>query len=176
MVIRPEASQDQAGLRQVHLAAFAFHPHSRQTEHLIVDELRSASALTLSLVAEQEARILGHVAFSPAPLNGQLAGWYLLGPLGVLPECQRQGIGSALVRAGLDAMRQRAAQGCALVGNPLYYGRFGFRAIPQLVMEGVPPEVFLALPFGATVPEGRIAHHPAFLIEPQPVTPGPKLP
>lgn len=101
MTIRPETPQDRDAIEKVHLAAFANHPYSRQTEHLIVNALRAARALTVSFVAEVDGEVAGHIAFSPARIDGHDCGWYVLGPVGVLPERQRQGIGKALIREGL---------------------------------------------------------------------------
>lgn len=170
MSIRPETTDDHAVIREINIAAFAQHPFSRQTEHLIVEALRADNALTLSLVAEdvsaQENRVTGHIAFSEAPVDGHDQGWYLLGPVAVWPELQRQGIGSELVLAGLAALRERNASGCVLVGDPGYYTRFGFRQSVGLTWPGVPPEFVLCLPLAGSEPSGSISHHPAFNIEP----------
>jgi putative acetyltransferase len=161
--IRPETPADAAAIRAIHLAAFADHPFSQQTEHLIVDALRADGALTLSLVAEIEGDVVGHIAFSPATVGTVTTGWDGAGPVGVLPSRQRQGIGSALVEAGLAELRARGAAGCVLVGDPAFYGRFGFRHDPRITMHDVPPEVVLCLPLAGEVPAGEVVHHPAFL-------------
>jgi putative acetyltransferase len=80
----------------------------------------------------------------------------------VLPEYQRTGVGKALMREGLARIRNLGARGCCLVGHPDYYRKFGFRNLPGLVYEGVPPEVFLALPFGGYTPQGTVTFHEAF--------------
>lgn len=162
MRIRPETPADLAGIRAVNLAAFADHPHSRQTEHLIVEALRDAGALAVSLVAEENGKVAGHIAFSVAPVDDLDQGWYLLGPVAVLPGLQRQGLGSALVRAGLEALRALGAQGCALVGDPAFYTRLGFRQAARLAYPGVPPEFVLCLPLAGPEPAGELGHHPAF--------------
>jgi len=170
MLIRPETSADFAAIRAINLAAFANHPYSRQTEHLIVEALREAGALALSLVAEADCElecegggeVAGHIAFSRAPIDGQDLGWYLLGPVAVLPGLQRRGIGSDLVRAGLDALRDRGAKGCVLVGDQAFYARFGFRQAERLSYPGVPREFVLCLPLAGAEPEGDVGHHPAF--------------
>ncbi|MBI4798991.1 MAG: N-acetyltransferase [Desulfarculus sp.] len=89
-------------------------------------------------------------------------GWYGMGPVSVLPKYQRQGIGSALVREGLSRLRALGAQGCALVGPPEYYQRFGFKNDPALVHEGIPQEVFLVLPLGDSQARGVVVFHEAF--------------
>lgn len=98
MIIRPERETDLPAIDRINLEAFKDHPYSHQTEHLIVRALRAAGALTLSLVAEAEGEVVGHIAFSPALIDGQDLGWYTLGPVAVLPGHQGQGIGAALVR------------------------------------------------------------------------------
>lgn len=163
MIIRPEAPADAAAITDVTAAAFRNHPFSQQTEHFIVQALRAAAALTISLVAEIDGRVVGHVAFSPVTLSDGTPGWYGLGPVSVLPEIQRRGIGSALINEGLSALRALGARGCALVGDPGYYVRFGFRNAPGLVYEGVPQQYFLVLPLGGEVPRGVVVFHDAFL-------------
>lgn len=176
MHIRPETPADVAAIREINIAAFASHPFSRQTEHLIVEGLRAAGALTLSLVAEMDGAegdtaVAGHIAFSKAPIDqgggGQDLGWHLLGPVAVRPDQQRRGMGSALVRAGLDALRGLGARGCALVGDPAFYTRLGFRQAESLVYPGVPPEFVLCLPLLGDEPAGNIGHHPAFEAQPE---------
>jgi putative acetyltransferase len=164
MTIRPEQTNDCDAIRRVHIAAFADHPFSHQTEHLIVDALRADGALTISLVAEIDGAVVGHVAFSPVTIGGAACDWYALGPVGVLPEFQRRGAGKAMIEAGLARLRAMGAHGCVLVGNPAYYGRFGFAHNPALTMAGVPPEVILCTSIHGETPRGEIAHHAAFSI------------
>jgi putative acetyltransferase len=162
MNIRTETSADFPTIRNILKAAFATEPHSRQTEHLIVEELRQAGAMTIGLVAEEDGIVVGHIAFSPVKIDGKNCGWFILGPVAVEPSRQKRGIGGALIREGLNQLRASGAQGCALVGHPGYYGRFGFSHVESLRMEGVPPEVFFALSMGAEVPRGEMTIHPAF--------------
>lgn len=162
MIIRTERPNDYESIRNINIAAFADHPYSHQTEHLIVEALRASRALTVSLVAEKAGEVVGHIAFSPAKINGIDCGWFILGPVAVLPALQKQGIGQKLIKEGLAAIRSLGAQGCALVGDPNYYCRFGFRNIPELVFEGVPPEYFMCLPMTEQIPKGHVSHHPAF--------------
>lgn len=168
LLIRPESGGDISGIREVNIEAFADHPVSRQTEHLIVDALRTAGAMELSLVAVEEGRVLGHVAFSRAVVGDAESGWYLLGPIAVLPSRQGQGIGSALVEAGLSEIRSHGAVGCVLVGDPGYYGRFGFATFSDLEYEGVPHEYVLGLQFADDAPSGCIRAHDAFMVGPEP--------
>lgn len=161
-IIRNEAASDADAIAAITAAAFANHPHSRHTEQFIIHALRKAGALTVSLVAELDGEVVGHVAFSPVTVSDGSAGWYGLGPVSVRPDMQRRGIGKALIRQGLSFLRDRGAAGCVLVGNPDYYARFGFRHVPDLTYEGVPPQYFLALPFGELRAKGAVAFHPAF--------------
>ena len=163
LTIREETPADTDAITHVTEEAFRDSgvPGER-TEQYIVPALREACALTLSLVAERSGDIIGHVAFSPAPISDGAAGWYTLGPVSVLPAHQRQGVGSALIREGLDRLRRLGAQGCVLVGHPDYYPRFGFVHPVGLTYEGVPPEVFFALSFDGHWPTGVVTDHPAF--------------
>ncbi len=162
MIIRPETPADIDAITEITVAAFTDHPFSQQTEQFIVLALRAAGTLSLSLVAEDWGRVVGHVAFSPVRIAGQDPGWYGVGPVSVLPERQRQGIGQALLREGLRQLKAAGAKGCALVGPAEYYQRFGFRNIPELVYEGIPQEYFLVLPLGDEVPSGVVVFHEGF--------------
>jgi putative acetyltransferase len=160
--IRNETSDDIAAIDEVTTAAFRDLQISNQTEHFIINALRTAEALALSLVAVVDGRVVGHIAFSPVTLSDGTVDWYGLGPVSVLPQVQRRGIGQALVREGLSQLKRMQARGCCLVGHPEYYRRFGFENCPQLVLEGVPPEVFFAVSFDGTMPRGTVAFHKAF--------------
>ena len=162
MIIRDETPADHAAITAVIDEAFRGHPHSDGREAAIVVGLRDAGALTLSLVAEDEGRIAGHVAFSPVTIGEGLAGWHGLGPVAVSAGRQRQGIGSQLVTEGLARLRQLGSSGCVLAGDPAYYARFGFRNHPQLTYPGLPAEYFMALSFDGPVPGGVVRYHPAF--------------
>lgn len=160
--IRTEAPGDEPAIHDLTRAAFQDAPHTSHTEQFVVDALRQAGALAVSLVAVLEGRLIGHVAVSPVTLSGGEAGWYGLGPISVLPELQRGGVGSALMFAALAELRARGAAGCLLVGDPRYYARFGFTVAAPLVLPNVPPEVFQALPLTGEVPAGVATFHPAF--------------
>lgn len=168
MYIRLETDSDVGAIREIEYAAFRNHPQHapgvEPTEHLIVDALRGSGRLSLSLVAECRGEAAGHLALSPASVGRDGKGWYMLGPVGVSPDRQGRGIGSALVREALDIMRNRGTHGVLLVGNPSFYRRFGFRARPGLVMEGVPQEYVLAVSLDGREPEGAIGADPAFLV------------
>lgn len=162
MLIRSERPDDAAAIEAVTLAAFKGAPHTAHTEQLIVRALREAGALSVSLVAEDAGVIVGHVALSPVVLSGGEPGWYGLGPISVVPALQGRGIGTRLMQAALDALRDRGAAGCVVLGDPGYYGRFGFVADPALVLPDVPPVYFQALPLNGAMPVGTVRYHPAF--------------
>lgn len=162
ILIRSETPPDTAAIAGVHLQAFAGHPHSDQTEHLIVERLRQRGRLAVSLVAEDGGKVVGHIALSPVLVDGLACGWFGLGPVGVLPACQGKGIGAALVEQGLSALRKRGAAGCVVLGEPAYYGRFGFRAQEGLHYPGPPPDYFMALALHGALPSGLVAYDPAF--------------
>ena len=162
IVVRREALSDVVAIRAVTIAAFLDAPHAAHTEQFIVDALRDAGALSISLVAEQAGEVVGHVAVSPVSLSDGSMDWYGLGPISVKPELQRRGIGSLLMRAVLEQLRERGAGGCVLVGDPAYYSRFGFQRDCGLALPGVPPEYFQALRLGISSPRGVVTFHDAF--------------
>jgi putative acetyltransferase len=162
MIIRNESEPDLERITEVTRAAFEDHPFSRQTEVFIIHALRAAGALAVSLVAEVDGQVVGHIAFSPVTVSDGSKGWYGMGPVSVLPGFQKRGIGKALVLEGLSRLKSEGASGCALVGNPEFYGRFGFRNHPELIYEGVPQEYFLALPFGPEKAQGLVVFHEGF--------------
>lgn len=162
IIIRNETKADITAIAELTEAAFASLEISNHTEQFIIAALRAAQVLTVSLVAEADGIVVGHVAFSPVRIADGAAGWYGLGPVAVLPERQRQGIGTALIHEGLARLRTLHAQGCCLVGHPEYYTRFGFKNVPGLFHAGVPPEVFFALSFDGCLPQGEVSFHEAF--------------
>lgn len=162
IVIRNEIRSDIKAISEITKAAFQTLAISNQTEHFIIDALRDANALTISLVAVAGEKVVGHIAFSPVTVSDGIPGWYGLGPISVLPELQRQGIGKSLIREGLSSLKLLGAKGCVLVGDPGYYEQLGFRSPPDLVIEGVPQENVLVLPFGESKTSGTVAFHDAF--------------
>lgn len=162
LTIRPEKAVDIDRITQILEAAFEDHPHSNQKEHLLVSELRAEDALTLSLVAEVDENIVGHIAFSEVTINGIFDSWYGLAPASVDPEYQNRGIGSWLIESGLTELKNRDAKGCVLVGEPEYYRRFGFQHQNKLTYEGVPEEYFLVQSFSEEIPGGQVKYHPLF--------------
>jgi len=162
MMIRQEIPADIEAITEITKLAFENHPFSRNTEHFIIHALRAANAQTVSLVAEIDGRVVGHIAFSPVTFSDGSEGWYGVGPISVRPDCQKQGIGSRLVNEGLRLIKEAGAEGCILVGDPNYYKRFGFESPVGLAHEGVPQENVLALSLGSKMPQGIVNFHAAF--------------
>ena len=164
MLIRSEDPKDVASLHAVNCAAF-----ETQAEANLVDILRKETSPIVSLVAEVEGVVVGHIMFSPVSLSGytelKIMG---LGPMAVMPEHQRKGIGSALIKAGLEKCRDLGYGAVIVLGHPEYYPRFGFR--PSIVYDisseyQVPEEVFMVIelqPGYLDGASGAIKYHPAF--------------
>lgn len=144
MDIRPEKEADHDAVRQIVSAEF-----DTGTEADFVDAVRSDSKRVISLVAEDSREIVGHILFSPVPLAGdpsaKLTG---LISLAVVPERQGEGIGSALMHAGLDRCRELGFDAVVALGHGEYYKRFGFAPAAAFGLRfeyQVPDEAFLAL-------------------------------
>ena len=145
MVIRNESAEDIPAIRQVNERAF-----EQPVEAELVDLLRVNSKASISLVAENDGQIVGYILFSPVTLEPANKELFVLGlaPMAVLPEFQNRGIGSLLVRAGLDECRKQGCDFVAVLGHPAYYPRFGF--VPSINFHikseyDVPDEVFMLL-------------------------------
>jgi putative acetyltransferase len=144
--VRPERPQDQPVVRRIHERAFG-----QPLEAELVDRLRTACPDALSLVAEAEAEVVGHILFTPVIVESD--GGHVLGmglaPMAVVPERQRRGIGAALARRGLDLLRERECPFVVVVGHPDYYPRFGFDPASKHGLacqwQGVPDDAFMAL-------------------------------
>lgn len=166
MKIRYEDASEQNVISEVIHAAFTGHPmHEPGTEpfeHLIVSRLRERGELSLSLVAEIDGMVVGHIALSPATVGGKHNGWFVLGPVGVLPAFQGKGVGSALVVESVSRLREQGEAGVVLVGDPGLYSRFGFKWYEALRYPGVPSEYVMALPLKDHSPSGDILVSPAF--------------
>ncbi len=162
MIIRPESPADVAAIHAVTLEAFKGHPYSDGTEHLIVDRLRDAGALSLSLVAEVEGEVVGHIAFSPVELSDGSKQWFGLGPVSVLPSFQGQGIGGALIRRGLEMLKEQAAAGCVVVGNPELYRKYGFQNDAGMIYADCAPQYFLTQPLSSPSASGMVTFNAAF--------------
>jgi putative acetyltransferase len=164
MQIRAEHVDDIRAVHAVNAAAF-----ETSAEANLVDALREQAHPLVSLVAEDEAIVVGHIMFSPVTLVGHtslhLAG---LAPMAVVPSRQRQGIGARLVREGLERCRQAGFGGVVVLGHAEYYPRFGFVPASRFGLRSeydVPDDVFMALELETGALQGRwgtIRYHPAF--------------
>ncbi len=160
--IRLEETSDIQSIHTTTIAAFLDAPHTDHTEQFIVDALRDCGALSVSLVAEDSSKIVGHVALSPVTISNGATDWYGLGPISVVPTEQNKGIGSKLMHAALRELNHLNANGCVLLGDPNYYRRFGFEPIDGLVLPDVPPEYFQAVLLQGARPTGVVTYHQSF--------------
>lgn len=160
--IRNEKPSDLPAIEALIAAAFLDAPHSSHTEQFIVNALRRAGQLSISLIAADAEDIVGHVAISPVSVSDGSKGWYGLGPVSVAPACQGKRIGTRLVEQALLELRALHACGCVVLGEPDYYRRFGFEAAPALTLPGVPPMYFQAIVFAGNTPSGVVSYHEAF--------------
>ena len=160
--IRGERAADILSIEAVIVAAFLNAPHTSHTEQLIVHALRKSGKLAVSLVAELEGAAVGHAAASPVSISDGATGWFGLGPISVMPEYQRRGIGSHLVSDALRVLCERGASGCVVLGERDFYGRFGFRSEASLVLRDAPVEYFQAISFGSSLPRGIVTYDEAF--------------
>lgn len=163
IIIREEQPKDIQYIDDITVAAFLDAQHSDHTEQFIVKSLRESGALTISLVAEDDGAVIGHVALSPVTISDGAENWYGLGPISVLPDRQGKGIGSMLMKAAIQALQEINAGGCVLLGDANYYQRFGFKPYEGLVLSDVPPEYFHAMVLQGDLPQGDVTYHEAFL-------------
>ena len=164
MLIRAEDPGDWGAVRAVNVAAF-----ETPLEANLVDALRGQAKPCVSLVAEDEGAVVGHIMFSPVTLSGHPAlGIMGLAPMAVSPAHQRKGIGAALVRAGLEQCRQLDVGAVVVLGHPAFYPRFGFVPATRfgIVCEyEVPEDLFMVMELGAGFlrsAAGTIKYHAAF--------------
>jgi putative acetyltransferase len=155
VTLRTELPADHAGVRRVNELAFG-----QPGEADVVDALRAAGAATLSLVAVDGDRVVGHILFSPVTVASPSGDFTALGlaPMAVLPELHRRGVGSRLVRAGLDELRRAGHEVVVVLGHPGYYPRFGFeRASARGIRweHDAPDEAFLVLELRPGALRGR---------------------
>jgi putative acetyltransferase len=157
--IRKERPGDESQVHQVNALAF-----EREAEAEVVDLLRKNCPEGTSLVAEEDGRIVGHILFTPAIIEGE--GQQVLGaglaPMAVLPEYQGKGIGSALVRAGLEAMKQAGQPFVVVLGHPWFYPKLGFEKASKYGIrceyKGAPDEAFMVVVFDAEKVIPGLAH------------------
>ena len=162
--IRREQVGDEAAIAGVVTTAFAGAERSGGNEAGIGGRLREELELEASYVAvTPSGSVVGHIGFSPVTIDGERRGWYGLAPLAVLPDWQRRGIGAALVEAGLEDLRRFDAAGCVVLGEPEYYGRFGFAHDAALSYPAASaPEHFQRLVLGGQPPTGVVSYSAAF--------------
>lgn len=164
-VVRPEVSSDHDAVRRLNEAAF-----KQPDEAKLVDALRENVTPLISLVAELDDCLTGHILFSPVTVESDDTSWMALGlaPMAVAPDQQKQGIGSALIRAGLDACRALHEHVIFVLGYPEYYPRFGFVSASPLGLRceyDVPDEVFMVIelePGALAARTGLVKYAPAF--------------
>ena len=164
MIIRPEKENDRDVVFAINVSAF-----ETPSEATLVDVLREHAQPVVSIVAEENRNVVGHIMFSPVILSEnpdlKVMG---LAPMAVAPEHQRKGIGSALVRAGLEQCRQLGFVGVVVLGHPEFYPRFGFSPSSRFGIDSdyeVPEEVFMAMelkPEALSGKTGRVKYHHAF--------------
>jgi len=159
--LRHEVPDDAAAIGFLTTEAFASAPVGGGNEADIVAGLRAAGALAISLVAEEDGRLVGHAAFSAVSVAGAAGPWFGLGPVSVTPSRQGQGIGGALILRGVRELRAAGAAGCVVLGDPAFYGRFGFTHDPDL-RYGDTGAHFQRLVFAGDAPSGEVRYHPAF--------------
>ncbi len=162
MMIRKETPDDIESISAVTIAAFKDHPVSQHNEQYIISALRYSKALTISLVAAIDDKIVGHIAFSPATISDGTKHWYGLGPVSVAPDYQKQGIGRKLIETGLAELKAIGAQGCSLVGDPDFYQKLAFKHTPHLIYEGIPQNYFLTYSFIEKEVTGHFEFHSSF--------------
>jgi putative acetyltransferase len=164
-VIRPETPDDHAAIRAVNCRGFG-----GEDEADLVDRLRAEGLAIASLVAVESERILGHILFSELPIetgSGTIRA-AALAPMAVLPERQNQGIGSALVREGLEACRRGGIEAAIVLGHPAYYPRFGFSAKTAEALRAPfsgPAFMALELAPGALAPGGTVKYPSPFALD-----------
>ena len=163
MRIRRERAADKAAVRHVNEAAF-----ETSLEATLVERLRREATPIISLVADDDGLVVGHILFSPVTLSSD-DGILILGlaPMAVLPDRQRRGIGSSLIHAGLDECRLNGAAAVVVLGHPAFYPKFGFKPASAFGVTSeydVADDVFMALELqpGALGKGGTIRYHPAF--------------
>lgn len=165
MKIRPEQPGDKAHIRHIHQQAFG-----GDSEADLVDQLRNTDLTLISLVAEEQAQLVGHILFSPVTLVGPgsvppIAG---LAPMAVLPQWQKRGVGSLLITTGLDYCAKAGYVAVVVLGHPAYYPRFGFVPASRFHIKSeydVPDEVFMLKELQPSALQGfsgTIQYHPAF--------------
>ncbi len=165
ITVRHESLEDAVAVRRVNKQAFG-----GSTEAMLIEALRTRGAVTLSLVAVRDATVVGHILFSPAEIVTVQSSFpaVALGPMAVLPACQRQGVGTRLVERSLEMLRSAGHRALVVLGHPGYYARFGFRPASRFGVRcgfDVPDEVFMILELEKDVLRdrgGMVKYQPEF--------------
>ena len=165
MNIRPETEKDKTAIQQINQSAFETF-----AEATLVDTLREQCHPIISLIAEEDRKVVGHIMFSPVALNRssdiKIMG---LAPMAVLPNYQRKGIGAALVQAGLDECKKLGFGTVVVLGHTNYYPKYGFISAVQFGINceyDVPEDAFMVLELEAGYlagVKGKIQYHSAFI-------------
>lgn len=176
VIIRIERPGDEAAIHDVTRQAFDSSEFGHHGEAELVDTLRAKGAASVSLVAEVDGRVVGHILFSPAKIgwDGWSSSGLGLAPMSVLPEFQRRGIGSRLIEAGYEAVTGSSHEFVIVIGHSEYYSKFGFVPASSdnvtCEFEGIPDEVFLIRWFRnppTTGSQGVAKYHPVFSAQSQ---------
>ena len=162
VTIRAEAKSDRRSIWALTKDAFAGKPYADGDEQDLIDALRGAGVLSVSLVAVEGGKLIGQITFSPATISSGVGSWYALGPVSVAPGRQGEGVGGQLIEAGISEIRALGAWGCILVGDPEYYSRHGFGLAPANCPDRESREHFMIRTLRGRNPEGRFSFHPSF--------------
>lgn len=162
LVVRGEGPNDINAIHDLTKRAFHGKPYSDGDEQDLVNSLRDAGVLTISLVADDAGMILGHVAISPAFARDGSDGWFALGPIAVEPTRQRQGVGGRLIKDSMERLIATKAQGCILIGDTKYYPRHGFVPRPDLAPDDQPSQNYMVRALNGQTPDTVVDFHPIF--------------
>jgi len=164
MNIRPETEKDKTAIQEINQSAFETFSEAK-----LVNLLREQSNPIISLIAEEDRQVVGHIMFSPVSLSGssdlKIMG---LAPMAVLPKYQRKGIGSALIQVGLDGCKKLGFGAVVVLGHTNYYPGFGFIPATRFGINceyDVPEEAFMVMelqPSYLTEAKGKVKYHSAF--------------
>ena len=160
--VRPEAEGDAARIGAVVSAAFADAPHADGDEAALVERLRAGGDLALSLVAEDEEGMIGHIGFSPLTVGGESNGWMQLAPLAVVTHWRGEGVARSLIVRGIAELRERGAQGIGVLGEPALYEKFGFGPASGMILPADQQPFYRALALDGDLPRGEVRYADAF--------------